>query len=220
MYFFTDVLAAKLREVLNPEDVRVSSPMKTAELRVDGLDDSTTPAEVVAAVARCGGCPLGDVRTGEMRVDASGLGAIWVRCPVAAANKVADAGRLLVGWVAARVKRLQPKALRCYRCLDIGHVRARCTAEIDRSDQCYRCGQAGHKAAQCSAVPNCSLCTFAGRPAGHRAGGKACGAPAHQKKKKKRGAAKAAGGSLPPPQPGCPSADSRPRNGVEGMDCA
>ncbi|KAF9407664.1 hypothetical protein HW555_012397 [Spodoptera exigua] len=37
-----DALAAKLREVLNPEDVRVSRPMKTAEVRIAGLDDSVT----------------------------------------------------------------------------------------------------------------------------------------------------------------------------------
>ena len=211
-----DILAAKLREVLNPDDVRVSRPTKTAEIRVDGLDDSTTPAEVVAAVAKSGGCPPEDVRAGDIRADTAGLGTVWVRCPVAAANKVADAGRLLVGWVAARVKLLQPRAMRCYRCLDIGHVRARCTAEIDRSEECYRCGRPGHKAAQCSAMPNCSLCTAAGRPAGHRAGGKACGVPAQ---KKRRGATKTAGGSLPPPQPGRPSADSRPRNVAEEMDC-
>nr|XP_037877604.1 uncharacterized protein LOC119631197 [Bombyx mori] len=46
-----DALAAKMREVLSPEDVRVSRPMKTAEVRIAGLDDSVTSEEVVAAVA-------------------------------------------------------------------------------------------------------------------------------------------------------------------------
>nr|XP_049691667.1 uncharacterized protein LOC126053518 [Helicoverpa armigera]XP_049704749.1 uncharacterized protein LOC126056273 [Helicoverpa armigera]XP_049706070.1 uncharacterized protein LOC126056578 [Helicoverpa armigera] len=167
-----DALAAKMKEVLNPEDVRVSRPMKTAEVRIAGLDDSVTSEEVAAAVARGGECPPDKVRAGDIRVDATGLGVVWVRCPVASAKKIADSGRLLVGWVAARVKLLQPRALRCFRCLEKGHVRAKCTAEIDRSDLCYRCGQPGHKAAQCSAAPNCCLCSAVGKPAGHKLRGR------------------------------------------------
>nr|XP_037877550.1 uncharacterized protein LOC119631126 [Bombyx mori] len=192
-----DALAAKMREVLSPEDVRVSRPMKTAEVRIAGLDDSVTSEEVVAAVARSGECPSDKVRAGDIRTDATGLGVVWVRCPVASAKKIALSGRLLVGWVAARVKLLQPRALRCFRCLDKGHVRAKCTAEVDRSDLCYRCGQPGHKAAQCSAALNCSLCSAAGKPAGHRLGGGACGAPASKAKKKKRNS-KPAGETSPP----------------------
>lgn len=45
-------LVAKLREFLKPENVRVSRPTKTNELRVSGLEDSVTPEEVVAAIAR------------------------------------------------------------------------------------------------------------------------------------------------------------------------
>lgn len=213
-----DALAAKMREVLSPEDVRVSRPMKTAEVRIAGLDDSVTSEEVVAAVARSGECPSDKVRAGDIRTDATGLGVAWVRCPVASAKKIALSGRLLVGWVAARVKLLQPRALRCFRCLDKGHVRAKCTAEVDRSDLCYRCGQPGHKAAQCSAALNCSLCSAAGKPAGHRLGGGACGAPASKAKKKKRNS-KPAGETSPPPQASSSVADSRPRTVAEGMEC-
>lgn len=207
-----DSLAAKLRDVLNPEEARVSRPIKTAEVRVDGLDDSVTPEEVVAALARSGGCPPENVRAGEIRVNAGGLGTIWVRCPVAAAKQVADAGRLLVGWVSARVKLLAPRPMQCYRCLEKGHVRARCTGDTDRSDLCYRCGQPGHKASQCSAEPNCSLCTAAGKSAGHSIGGNACGAPRKRSKRWTRPA-----GAAPP---STSLADSRPAVGnAEEMEC-
>ncbi|XP_050558408.1 uncharacterized protein LOC126912092 [Spodoptera frugiperda] len=219
-----DALAAKIREVLNPEDVRVSRPMKTAELRIAGLDDSVTTEEVVAAAARSGECPPDNVRAGDIRADASGLGVVWIRCPVASAKKIAESGRLLIGWVAARVKLLQPRALQCFRCLEKGHVRAKCTAEIDRSDLCYRCGQPGHKATQCSAALNCSLCSAAGKPAGHKVGGGACGAPATNKaqtrrKKNKKRSSKPAGETSPPPQASNSAADSRSRTVAEGMDC-
>ncbi|XP_047025544.1 uncharacterized protein LOC124634165 [Helicoverpa zea] len=212
-----DALAAKMREVLNPEDVRVSRPVKTAEVRIAGLDDSVTSEEVVAAVARSGECLPEKVRAGDIRADATGLGVVWVRCPVASAKKIADNGRLLVGWVSARVKLLQPRALRCFRCLEKGHVRAKCTAEVDRSDLCYRCGQPAHKAAQCSAPLNCSVCSAAGKPAGHKLGGGACGAPASKAKKKKK-SSKPAGETSPPPQASCSAADSRPRTVAEGME--
>ncbi|XP_035452961.2 uncharacterized protein LOC118278015 [Spodoptera frugiperda] len=198
--------------------------MKTAELRIAGLDDSVTTEEVVAAAARSGECPPDNVRAGDIRADASGLGVVWIRCPVASAKKIAESGRLLIGWVAARVKLLQPRALQCFRCLEKGHVRAKCTAEIDRSDLCYRCGQPGHKATQCSAALNCSLCSAAGKPAGHKVGGGACGAPATNKaqtrrKKNKKRSSKPAGETSPPPQARNSAADSRSRTVAEGMDC-
>lgn len=164
-------------------------------------------------------CPLDKVPAGDIRADATGLGVVWVRCPVASAKKIAESGRLLVGWVAARVKLLQPRALRCFRCLEKGHVRAKCTAEIDRSDLCYRCGQPGHKVAPCSAALNCSLCSAAGKPAGHKLGGGACGAPASKAKKKKKRSSKPSGETSPPPQDSSSAADSRPRTAAKGMEC-
>ncbi|XP_026744842.1 uncharacterized protein LOC113506196 [Trichoplusia ni] len=214
-----DALAAKMREVLNPEDVRVSRPVKTAEVRITGLDDSVTPEEVVAAVARSGECPPDRVRAGDIRTDATGLGAVWVRCPVASAKKIALAGEVKVGWVAARVKLLQPRALRCFRCLEKGHVRAKCTSAADRSGLCYRCGQPGHKAAQCSAALNCCLCSAAGKPAGHRLGGGACGMPTSTAKKAGKRSSKPAGVTSQPPQAGSSATDSRSGTVAGGMDC-
>ncbi|XP_026746968.1 uncharacterized protein LOC113508211 [Trichoplusia ni] len=214
-----DALAAKMREVLNPEDVRVSRPVKTAEVRITGLDDSVTPEEVVAAVARSGECPPDRVRAGDIRTDATGLGAVWVRCPVASAKKIALAGEVQVGWVAARVKLLQPRALRCFRCLEKGHVRAKCTSAADRSDLCYRCGQPGHKATQCSAALNCCLCSAAGKPAGHRLGGGACGMPTSTAKRLGKKSSMPAGVISQPPQAGSSATDSRSGTVVGGMDC-
>jgi len=93
---------------------------------------------------------------------------------VAAAKKVAAAGRLTVGWVSARVKVLTPRPLRCYRCLELEHTRSRCTAPIERGDRCYRCGVADHKAGSCAGEVRRPLCSDLGRPAGHRLGAKSC----------------------------------------------
>lgn len=107
----------------------------------------------------------------------SGLGTVWLRCPVLAAKKVVEAGRLLVGWVSAQVKLLDARPLRCFRCLEVGHVKARCKATVDRSLLCYRCGGADHVARACTAPPHCVLCAEAGIPANHRMGSKPCNPP-------------------------------------------
>ncbi|XP_048001390.1 actin cytoskeleton-regulatory complex protein pan1-like [Leguminivora glycinivorella] len=180
-----DKLARELAEKLG-EEVRVSRPTKCAELRLSNLDDSVTSEEVVVAVARAGECTQDQVKAGEIRRDHTGLGTVWVRCPVTAAKKVSDGGRFLVGWSSAQVKLLEPRILRCYRCLEVGHVRAQCQAQIDRGSLCYRCGKPDHKAAQCSAEPHCAVCEASGKSASHALGSKACTARGPRKDRKTR----------------------------------
>nr|XP_049702273.1 nuclear receptor corepressor 2-like [Helicoverpa armigera] len=172
-----DALAERLRASISADDARVSRPYKCADLRIMGLDDSVTTEEVVAAVARTGGCSADEVKAGTLRPDFRGTSTVTVSCPVTAAKTIVDGRRLLVGWVSAQVKLLDPRPLRCFRCHVGHHVGVRCTSEVDRSALCFRCGQPGHKAASCSATPHCTACAAAGRPAEHRAGCKTCTPP-------------------------------------------
>lgn len=205
-----DSLAEKIRESLKTDDIRVTRPTKCAELRISGLDDSVSITEIVTAVARSGDCAEDAVKTSQINWNTAGLGTVWVRCPVTAAKKIADGNRILVGWVAAQVKVLQPRPLRCFRCFEIGHVKERCTSETNRSDQCYRCGQPGHKAGQCSAAPRCTLCAEAGRPEGHRMGSTAC-----QTKTKR---SKVAVRTNAPTQPAQPTTNSQARAEMVTME--
>ncbi|XP_059059524.1 uncharacterized protein LOC131852806 [Achroia grisella] len=174
-----DALAAKLAEVIPAGVVSVSRPVKSAEIRILDLDDATTAAEVVAAVAREGDCAEASVKTGEIRRSPSGSGSIWARCPIGAVKRLVDAGKLRVGWTMARVRSLDPRPMRCYRCLLTGHVGQRCTAKEDRGGACFRCGQDGHKAASCTAPsPHCPYCAAAKKKADHRMGStKGCRPP-------------------------------------------
>lgn len=178
-----DSLAAKLRDTFKEEDIRITRPTKCAELRVTGLDDSASANDVAAAIARVGGCSVAAVNVGEVRLDRMGLGTTWVRCPVTAAKKVEQGGRLQVGWVSAQVKVLQQKPMTCYRCLEKGHVRGQCESEVDRSDLCFRCGKPGHRSKNCSAEPHCALCEEAKKPAAHKIGSMACAAPSNKKRR-------------------------------------
>ncbi|XP_025161794.1 ABC transporter F family member 4-like [Harpegnathos saltator] len=61
-----DLLAEKLKEVLT-DRAKVSRPQKMGELRIKGMEISTTENEAAEVVARVGGCRVGEVKTGKMR---------------------------------------------------------------------------------------------------------------------------------------------------------
>ncbi|XP_013170084.1 PREDICTED: uncharacterized protein LOC106119588 [Papilio xuthus] len=173
-----DALAERLTQVFSGDLVRISRPAKTTEIKISGLDDSATVEEVLATVAETGGCLKDSLKCSGVVRDRFGVGHAWVECEVPTAKRVAAAGRLTISWVSATVTLLEPRPLRCYRCLQKGHVRAQCTAEVDRSKQCFRCGAEGHNFKGCTAKPQCSICAAAKIPADHRLGGKGCTAPA------------------------------------------
>jgi len=179
-----DALAREIREALKDrEGVAISRPTKTAEIRVKDLIDSISAVEVAKEVALSGECQLEEVKVGPIRTGTNGLGTVWVRCPLIAANKVIRKGRLDLGWTKARVELLPDRPTTCFRCLRAGHVKAACPGGEDRGDTCYRCGERGHLARNCVAPPRCPLCVDTGRPDNHRVGGQACRAPRRKERK-------------------------------------
>ncbi|CAH2048627.1 unnamed protein product, partial [Iphiclides podalirius] len=176
-----DSFAAKLREVLAGE-ARIARPVKCADLRLTGLDDSVTRDQVLAAIVAAAACPLDHVKADEIREGRRGTGCIWVQCPVAATKVLVSARSMRIGWSYVHVESLEPRRMKCFRCLEIGHTRLQCTSEVDRSDICYRCSAPGHKATACLAKPHCAVCAVAGRPAEHSVGAKGCSPPKKGKK--------------------------------------
>lgn len=192
-----EALASRMTEVLAGTGVKVTRPVKRVEVRVSALPDDAKRAEVGSALASAGGCPEGDIRIGEIRKSPSGLGTVWCQIPLAAARRVTAASEkrsLVVGWAMVRAEVLATRPLQCYRCLEIGHPRQRCTGP-DRSGRCYRCGREGHSAASCEETPQCPLCTDLGRPANHRLGAPSC---APQPAKRRGGTAAKSGPKAAP----------------------
>ncbi|CAH2097402.1 unnamed protein product [Euphydryas editha] len=171
-----DALAARLKEAL-AEEVEVFRPEKKAELRISGLSDAVSSERLAIAVAKEGGCSIGQVLVRNIRAVQRGPGSAHIELPAAAAKKLLQAGSIAVGWTKASVHLLQARPRHCYRCLGLGHVASACPGGTDRSTLCYGCGQSGHKAAGCSAAAHCAVCADAGRPADHVMGGIACKPP-------------------------------------------
>jgi hypothetical protein len=189
------MLASRLANVLDPMAVRVAAPVKKAEIKVEGIDISMGKEELRQAVSIEAKCREEDVTVGDINVMRGGLGTAWVKCPVAGARRLATMGKLAVGWSYASVTAVPKRPLQCFRCLEIGHVRATCPSAMDRSSLCHRCGKEGHMARTCTAVrPNCPLCEALGAPAEHRMGGRACAPP---KTSKKMGKSRSYGGEIP-----------------------
>ena len=176
-------LTAHLTRILDPGKVRVIVPFRAAEARVVGIDISVTKEELREILAKEGGCKTEDVQLGEVRSARNELGSAWMR----AVSKLAQAGRIPIGWSTAKIEAIAWRSLQCYRCLEIGHAKRTSTSKEDRGHLCYRCGGSGHQAVGCTAAnPKCQLCEARGAPSAHRMGGHACASPP-PKKETRRG---------------------------------
>jgi len=155
-----DALARELQGVLHDRDgVVVSRPIKTEEIRLKDVEDSISAVEVAEAVALIGECQTTEVRVGPIRRRTNELGTFWVRYPLLAANRLLRKSHIQLGWTRTRIEVHPERPTACFKCLQVGHVRAVCPSDTDCGSLCYRCGTMGHLAKDFTATPRCPLCT-------------------------------------------------------------
>ncbi|XP_072750485.1 uncharacterized protein [Anoplolepis gracilipes] len=176
-----------------------------ADLRIRRLEDSITRAEIVAAISGEGKCGFSDVKVGAfVKAPRTGLNTLLVQCPIDAANKLIQMGKVPISWYRLPIELLPQLPFRCFKCMEEGHVQQQCGNDRSCANLCFRCGKEGHKANSCSEQRvHCALCADLGAPAGHRMGGMNC----HPPKKLNRKKAK----SIPPSKKPTPLA-----GGVKG----
>jgi hypothetical protein len=97
------LLATSLARVLDPTTVRVAAPTRMVELRVVGIDILVRKEELRQALALAAECGDAEVQVREIGASRGGLGSVLVKCPMAAARKLAQAGKVSLGWSTARV---------------------------------------------------------------------------------------------------------------------
>ncbi|KMQ91114.1 gag-pol polyprotein [Lasius niger] len=77
---------------------------------------------------------------------ANGLHTVWVQCPLNAAIKIANYGRVRIGWTSARLDLLGPRPTQCFKCWRFGHLKHARRSKEDFSKLCFRCGDGEHTA--------------------------------------------------------------------------
>ncbi|XP_020296944.1 uncharacterized protein LOC109861629 [Pseudomyrmex gracilis] len=122
--------AVRLAEALTPAlqgKAVVSHPVRKGELRLTGLDDSVTTDYLVASLSSVefGGCQTSNITLGSVTEGKDRLGAVWTKCPLDVATKVAKVSRLRVEWSNINVSFAWPPAL-VLKCLEFCHVRQTC----------------------------------------------------------------------------------------------
>lgn len=143
-------------------------------VEVQDLDCVTSEAEVENSIRSALGLPADDqtVKTKSMRQSFMGTQRAIVRLKGVDARKIAEKGRIKVGWINARI-RLKVKATKCFRFLGYGHTRHACRG-TDRSEACCLCAKEGHKISSCNAPPRCVACQDIKEPTDHFPGSSKC----------------------------------------------
>lgn len=75
----------------------VTRPTVKGEIRLIGLNDSTTEEEIRCVIAETGGCMQEEVKTGPIRKLRNGLGTIWAQCPLKASLQISSHGKIKIG---------------------------------------------------------------------------------------------------------------------------
>jgi len=102
------MLADKLKEKLDEKEIIISRPTTMAEMMITGLHESVTKEEVADIITEYGECLAEEVKVGIIKRMYNGLGMIWARCPLRAANVMAKEEKIRIGWTIAKVE-LLPK---------------------------------------------------------------------------------------------------------------
>jgi len=144
-----DLLAGRIRDTIG-ESARVTRPTRTTKVLVVGIADWLEEDRVIEDIRRADNELVSAKIT--VRDNFGGGRVATIDAPMATAVKLAEAKHIRVGYGQCRVKLLERKTQRCYRCHATDHLAAKCTA-AEQTTKCFRCRQPGHHAANCSGKP-------------------------------------------------------------------
>lgn len=140
-------------------DAEVRALTQEVLLEIKDIDEITTKEDVHAALINVAeefkSVELSAIKS--LRNAYGGTQTAIIGLSAGLANRFVEIGKIRIGWVYCRIrKKLVPR--RCYKCLDFGHIAAKCVSEYDNSGKCLKCGETGHKIRTCRNNPSCMLC--------------------------------------------------------------
>lgn len=148
-----DEVAAKLRGALGSE-IRVSRPTRKASILILDVQEWVEAVEVQAAIRAVVSegpaaafqeeIPLPVITRRE-----NGTGGFSrIEVPLKIAVQLARVKKIRVDWSTCRIRVLEDKGPRCFKCLQRGHFAAECKGP-DRTGGCFRCHEMGHQSKDC-----------------------------------------------------------------------
>lgn len=158
-----------IAELLGEEaTVLRKGPEKDLEIR--DIDELTSKEEILEALQRAAGGERGIALDAikSLRKAYGGTQTALVRLGAVIARTVTgERHRLKIGWVNCRIRVLERRPLKCFKCWHYGHIANACQSEINRSNLCIKCGMAGHKVAECINEAHCVFCVESGNKDGY-----------------------------------------------------
>jgi len=144
-----DLLAERLRGAIG-DQARVSRPSRTTQILVVNIADWLEEERVVEDIRRADeGLQAASI---AVRNNTGGGRVAAVKVSMATALRLSAAGSIRVGMGNCRVKLLENRITRCYRCDVLGHLARTCTA-ASAAMKCFRCRKSGHLIADCTGAP-------------------------------------------------------------------
>jgi len=120
----------------------------TVQVEIRDLDEMTTCEEVLQAVYAEKECDIPAGAAPRMRKAYGGTQTATVHLRPEHAQRILDKGKIRVGCVVCRIRQ-EMETRRCYKCMGLGHMSARCPASEAKAKKtqqsCFRCGKDGHK---------------------------------------------------------------------------
>ena len=112
--------------------------------------------------------------TPKLRAAYRGTQTASIVLPKPLADQLLSVQKLRIGWAVCRIRlRIEPR--RCFKCLDFGHIAARCRSRHNSAGRCFNCGGADHASKDCNKKAECILCTRLGeKQAAHNTLSRGC----------------------------------------------